>query len=58
LVDPVCIPRSIAVAESQSFEKALIEYDPNGKAATAYRQVAEAFLARQISSDAGPAASL
>ncbi len=48
LVYPVCIPRSIAVAESQSFEKALIEYDPNGKAATAYRQVAEAFLTRQL----------
>jgi chromosome partitioning protein len=48
LVYPACIPRSIAVAESQSFEKALVEYDPQGKAANAYRQVAEAFLARQV----------
>ncbi len=48
LVYPVCIPRSIAVAESQSFEKALLEYDPNGKAAVAYRQAAEAFLTHNL----------
>ncbi len=41
------IPRSIAVAESQSFEKPLIEYDPNGKAAQAYKAMAEEFLRRQ-----------
>lgn len=55
LVYPVCVPRSIAVAESQSFEKALVEYDPNGKAATAYRMVAEAFLTRQLRPEGLPA---
>lgn len=42
------IPRSIAVAESQSFEQALIEYDHNGKATQAYRALAEEFLNRQL----------
>ena len=42
------IPRSIAVAESQSFEKPLIEYDPNGKAAQAYKAMADEFLKRQL----------
>jgi chromosome partitioning protein len=41
------IPRSIAVAESQSFEKPLNEYDPNGKAAVAYKALTEEFLRRQ-----------
>ncbi|HEX2750866.1 MAG TPA: ParA family protein, partial [Verrucomicrobiales bacterium] len=47
IVYTTSIPRSIAVAESQSFEKPLIEYDPNGKAAIAYKALAEEFLARQ-----------
>ena len=47
IVYTTSIPRSIAVAESQSFEKPLIEYDPNGKAAVAYKALAEEFLARQ-----------
>jgi len=47
LVYQTSIPRSISVAESQSFEKPLIEYDPNGKAAMAYKALAEEFLARQ-----------
>lgn len=47
LVFSVAIPRSISVAESQSFEKALIEYDPNGRVAQAYRTLADEFLARQ-----------
>ncbi|MDB6132695.1 MAG: Cobyrinic acid ac-diamide synthase [Verrucomicrobiales bacterium] len=47
LVYPINIPRSIAVAESQSFEKALLEYDPHGKASQAYKQIAEIFLSRQ-----------
>lgn len=57
LVYPTCVPRSIAVAESQSFEKALIEYDPNGKAATAYREVAASFLERQNRFHADPGAN-
>lgn len=47
LVYQTVIPRSIAVAESQSFEKALIEYDPNGRATQAYRALADEFLGRQ-----------
>lgn len=47
LVYQTAIPRSIAVAESQSFEKSLIEYDPHGKAAMAYKALAEEFLTRQ-----------
>jgi chromosome partitioning protein len=47
IVYETSIPRSIAVAESQSFEKPLVEYDPNGKAAVAYRAMTEEFLKRQ-----------
>lgn len=47
LVYQSAIPRSISVAESQSFEKPLIEYDPNGKATLAYKALAEEFLQRQ-----------
>jgi chromosome partitioning protein len=47
LVYRTVIPRSIAVAESQSFEKALIEYDPSNRAALAYKALAEEFLSRQ-----------
>lgn len=48
LVYQTVIPRSIAVAESQSFEKALVEYDSNGKATQAYRALAEEFMNRQV----------
>lgn len=48
LVYQTVIPRSIAVAESQSFEKVLIEYDTNGRATQAYRSLAEEFLNRQL----------
>lgn len=47
LVYQTVIPRGIAVAESQSFEKALAEYDSGGRAARAYRDFAAEFLARQ-----------
>jgi chromosome partitioning protein len=47
LVYTTQIPRSIAVAESQSFEKSLVEYDLSGKATQAYRALADEFLARQ-----------
>lgn len=47
IVYETAIPRSIAVAESQSFEKPLIEYDANGKAATAYKALTEEFMKRQ-----------
>jgi chromosome partitioning protein len=47
LVYTTQVPRGIAVAESQSFEKALIEYDRSGKVAQAYLALAEEFLLRQ-----------
>ncbi len=47
LVYQAQIPRSIAVAESQSFEKALIEYDASGRAAQAYKALADELIARQ-----------
>ena len=47
LVYQTVIPRSIVVAESQSFEKALTEYDPSAKVTLAYKALAEEFLARQ-----------
>ena len=47
LVYEVMIPRSITVAESQSFEKALVEYAPSSKVAQAYAALADEFLARQ-----------
>ncbi len=58
LVYKTSIPRSIAVAESQSFEQALIEYAPAGKAAQAYRSLAEEFLARQQPAPLPPEAEL
>jgi len=47
IVYDTIIPRSISVAESQSFEKPLVEYDPNGKAAVAYKAMTEEFVRRQ-----------
>ena len=47
LVYEIMIPRSITVAESQSFEKALVEYAPSSKVAQAYAALADEFLARQ-----------
>ncbi len=47
IVYETAIPRSISVAESQSFEKPLNEYDPSGKAAVAYKSLTEEFLRRQ-----------
>lgn len=54
LVYRTVIPRSISVAESQSFEKALIEYAPSGKATRAYVELAEEFLAAQRPATAEP----
>ena len=47
IVYETAIPRSIAVAESQSFEKPLYEYDPHGKASVAYKALTEEFMQRQ-----------
>ncbi len=41
------IPRTIRLGEAPSFGKSIIEYDPNGRGAQAYRALAEEFLARR-----------
>jgi chromosome partitioning protein len=35
------IPRTISLAEAPSFGKTILQFDPNSKAARAYRQLAE-----------------
>ncbi len=41
------IPRSVRLAEAPSFGKTILEYDPSGVAAKAYKQLAEEFVHRQ-----------
>jgi chromosome partitioning protein len=47
LVFHTIIPRSIRLGEAPSFGKPIIEYDPNGMGATAYRALAAEFLSRE-----------
>lgn len=42
------IPRSVRLGEAPSFGKSIIEYEPNGRGATAYRALAAEFLERRI----------
>jgi chromosome partitioning protein len=44
------IPRSVRLSEAPSFGKSILEYDPNGAAATAYRALASEFIRRHTSS--------
>ena len=44
------IPRSVRLSEAPSFGKSILEYDPNGAAATAYRALAREFIRRHPSS--------
>jgi len=41
------IPRSVRISEAPSFSQTILEYDPKGPGATAYRVLAKEFLARQ-----------
>jgi chromosome partitioning protein len=47
LVYQTIIPRSVRLGEAPSFGKPIIEYEPNGAGATAYRALAEEFVQRQ-----------
>ena len=47
LVYQTIIPRSVRLGEAPSFGKPIIEYEPNGAAATAYRALAEEFGQRE-----------
>ena len=38
------IPRTVRLSEAPSFGKSILEYDPKGTAARAYRALAEEFL--------------
>ena len=50
------IPRSVRLAEAPSHGKPIMEYEPNGLGATAYRALAEEFLARNpLTRNAQPA---
>ncbi len=44
------IPRSVRLSEAPSFGKSILEYAPNGAAATAYRALAREFIRRHLSS--------
>jgi len=41
------IPRSVRISEAPSFSKTILEHDPKGPGATAYRELAKEFLDRQ-----------
>src|SRR5216110_3005202 len=49
------IPRTVRLSEAPSFGKSILEYDPNGAAATAYRALAGEFIRRHGSSTTVPA---
>jgi len=47
LIFQTLIPRSVRLGEAPSFGKTILEYDPNGVAAQAYKKLANEFLRRQ-----------
>jgi chromosome partitioning protein len=47
LVYQTIIPRSVRLGEAPSFGKPIIEYEPHGAGATAYKALAEEFLQRE-----------
>jgi chromosome partitioning protein len=49
------IPRSVRLSEAPSFGKTILEYDPNGAAATAYRALAREFIRRHAPPATPPA---
>jgi chromosome partitioning protein len=51
------IPRSVRLSEAPSFGKSILEYDPNGAGANAYRALAREFLKRHAPPATAPALS-
>ncbi|HEY0793315.1 MAG TPA: ParA family protein [Chthoniobacterales bacterium] len=47
LIFQTIIPRSVRLGEAPSFGRPIVEYEPNGVGATAYRALAEEFLQRE-----------
>lgn len=47
IVYQTVIPRTVRLGEAPSFGKSIIEYDPNGRGAQAYRALAEEFITRR-----------
>jgi chromosome partitioning protein len=41
------IPRTVRLGEAPSFGKSIIEYEPSGRGAVAYRSLAEEFMLRR-----------
>jgi chromosome partitioning protein len=51
------IPRSVRLSEAPSFGKSILEYDPNGAGANAYRALAREFLKRHAPPPTAPVLS-
>lgn len=56
IVYQTVIPRTIRLGEAPSFGKSIIEYDPAGKGAQAYRALAEEFVTRRRKAASPPLA--
>ena len=54
IVYQTAIPRTIRLGEAPSFGKSIIEYEPNGRGAQAYRALAEEFLQRHAPKSEAP----
>ncbi|HCN27681.1 MAG TPA: sporulation initiation inhibitor Soj [Verrucomicrobiales bacterium] len=52
MVYETIIPRTVRLGEAPSFGKAIIEYEPSGRGAQAYRALAQEFLARRAAKPA------
>jgi chromosome partitioning protein len=48
------IPRTVRLSEAPSHGKSIIEYEPNGLGATAYRALAEEFMERHATAGSAP----
>ena len=58
IVYQTAIPRSIRLGEAPSFGKSIIEYEPNGRGAQAYKALADEFLERKKKAKVVPVAAV